>query len=141
MHPITERTDAPVEGTATSGAASAIPMHKRISRKGEQSPHPLPSSCLTDILTVTSLTVMLHGATPASSQDHSFPPKMTALHALIPLLPPLHAKFFELLDSELEKIDSFYSEREKEMQDRGELLKEQLSELGLHHQKYHVSTV
>jgi xenotropic and polytropic retrovirus receptor 1 len=76
----------------------------------------------------------------APSQDNRFPPKTPlALHALIPLLPPLHAKFFELLDSELEKIDSFYAEREKEMRDRSEQLKEQLNELGLHRQKYYVS--
>lgn len=78
----------------------------------------------------------------APSQDNRFPPKTPlALHALMPLLPPLHAKFFELLDSELEKIDSFYAEREKEMRDRSEQLKEQLNELGLHRQKYYVSTV
>ncbi|KAG1760755.1 EXS family-domain-containing protein, partial [Suillus occidentalis] len=63
----------------------------------------------------------------------------TALHTLLPLLPPLHAKFFELLDFELEKVDSFYAEREKELRDRGKLLKEQLNELGLHRKKYYVS--
>lgn len=63
----------------------------------------------------------------------------TALHMLLPLLPPLHANFFELLDSELEKVDSFYAEREKEMRDRGKLLKEQLNELGLHRKKYYES--
>lgn len=66
-------------------------------------------------------------------------PAPTALHTLLPLLPPLHANFFELLDSELEKVDSFYAEREKEMRDRGKLLKEQLNELGLHRKKYYES--
>ncbi|KAG2139537.1 EXS family protein/ERD1/XPR1/SYG1 family protein [Suillus cothurnatus] len=66
-------------------------------------------------------------------------PAPAALHTLLPLLPPLHAKFFELLDSELEKVDSFYAEREKEMRDRGKLLKEQLNELGLHRKKYYES--
>lgn len=93
----------------------------------------------------------------ASSQETPLPPKTThlpsifpffrdagspapaALHTLLPLLPPLHAKFFELLDSELEKVDSFYAEREKEMRDRGKLLKEQLNELGLHRKKYYES--
>lgn len=63
----------------------------------------------------------------------------TALHTILPLLPPLHARFFELLDSELEKVDSFYAEREKEMRDRGKLLKEQLNELGLHRKKFYES--
>ncbi|KAG1876291.1 EXS family-domain-containing protein [Suillus subluteus] len=66
-------------------------------------------------------------------------PAPAALHTILPLLPPLHANFFELLDSELEKVDSFYAEREKEMRDRGKLLKEQLNELGLHRKKYYES--
>lgn len=78
----------------------------------------------------------LHGP----SQDNNLLPKdPPALHVLIPLLPPLHAVFFELLDSELEKIDSFYAEREKEMRDRGERLKQQLNEHRLRCQKYYVS--
>ncbi|KAG2142483.1 SPX domain-containing protein [Suillus clintonianus] len=114
-----------------------------------------------------SLSVMLHDLSPpfrltgsssqAPSQTTPLPPKTphlppvfpffrdtgslapTALHTLLPLLPPLHAHFFELLDSELEKVDSFYAEREKEMRDRGKLLKEQLNELGLHRKKYYES--
>jgi len=81
-----------------------------------------------------------HRLTDTTLQGDPFPPKTPLpLHALIPLLPPLHTKFFELLDSELEKVDSFYAEREKEMRDRGERLKEQLNELGLHRKEYYVS--
>ncbi|KAG1788620.1 uncharacterized protein HD556DRAFT_1447652 [Suillus plorans] len=66
-------------------------------------------------------------------------PAPAFLRTLHPLLPPLHANFFELLDSELEKVDSFYSEREKEMRDRGRLLKEHLNELGQRRKKYYAS--
>ncbi|OAX34316.1 hypothetical protein K503DRAFT_456002 [Rhizopogon vinicolor AM-OR11-026] len=130
MHSIASHSDSPIEGAATSGAASAIPMQRRNSRRA---------------LTVPTLTVMMHGIplphrlTDTTLQGDPFPPKTPLpLHALIPLLPPLHTKFFELLDSELEKIDSFYAEREKEMQDRGEQLKEQLNEL-VHRQKFYES--
>ncbi|KAG1736101.1 SPX domain-containing protein [Suillus paluster] len=114
-----------------------------------------------------SLSITLSGISPphhltgslsqAPSQETPLPPKTAhsppifpffrdtgsaapaALHTLLPLLPPLHANFFELLDSELEKVDSFYAEREKEMRDRSKLLKEQLNELGLHRKKYYES--
>ncbi|KAG1788635.1 uncharacterized protein HD556DRAFT_1311897 [Suillus plorans] len=66
-------------------------------------------------------------------------PAPAFLRTLHPLLPPLHANSFELLDSELEKVDSFYSEREKEMRDRGRLLKEHLNELGQRRKKYYAS--
>ncbi|KAH7887082.1 SPX domain-containing protein [Phlebopus sp. FC_14] len=63
-----------------------------------------------------------------------------ALHALLPQLPAIHARFFELLDAELDKIESFYAEREKEMRERGKRLREQLSELGIHRRKFYEST-
>ncbi|KAG2046198.1 hypothetical protein BDR06DRAFT_1014913 [Suillus hirtellus] len=42
-------------------------------------------------------------------------PAPAFLCTLHPLLPPLHANFFKLLDSALEKVDSVYSKREKEI--------------------------
>ncbi|KAG2067850.1 EXS-domain-containing protein [Suillus decipiens] len=67
----------------------------------------------------------------ASSQEIPLSPK--TVHS------PLMFPFFRDADSELEKVDSFYAEREKEMRDRGKLLKEQLNELGLHRKKYYES--
>ncbi|KAF9239797.1 hypothetical protein BU15DRAFT_74334 [Melanogaster broomeanus] len=67
--------------------------------------------------------------------SHSTP----ALHKILPQLPPVHARFFELLDAEIEKIEAFYAEREKEMYERGKLLREQLNELGIHRQKFYES--
>ncbi|KAH7923429.1 SPX-domain-containing protein [Leucogyrophana mollusca] len=66
---------------------------------------------------------------------HPTPP----LHVLLPLLPPLHADFFAFLDAELEKIDSFYAEREREMADRGRRLHEQLAELRDHRKVFYES--
>ena len=41
--------------------------------------------------------------------------KSIPLKDLLPMLSPLHKAFFDKLDRELEKVDSFYLEREKEM--------------------------
>ncbi|KAG1776330.1 EXS family protein/ERD1/XPR1/SYG1 family protein [Suillus placidus] len=137
--------DVPIEGTSTLSATriqrrdSRTRPSLRISHSFPPPPHVTGSS------------------SQAPSQATPFPPKTAhlppifpffrdagssapaALHTLLPLLPPLHANFFELLDSELEKVDSFYAEREKEMRDRGKLLKEQLNELALHCKKYYES--
>ncbi|KAG1790231.1 SPX domain-containing protein [Suillus plorans] len=134
------RQDAPIEGTS---ALSPTRTQRR------------------DTQIRPSLRISMHGVLPSShltgssSQATPLPPKSAhsppvfpffrdagspappALHTLLPLLPPLHANFFELLDSELEKVDSFYSKREKEMRDRGKQLKEQLNELGHHRKKYY----
>ncbi|KAG1745254.1 EXS family protein/ERD1/XPR1/SYG1 family protein [Suillus lakei] len=136
------QSDAPTEGTDSSfrnpnpakGQPDAIALH-------DLSPPPRLTG---------SLSQAPSQATPLPPKTaHSPPifpffrdtgsPAPAALHTLLPLLPPLHASFFELLDSELEKVDSFYAEREKEMRDRGKLLKEQLNELGLHRKMYYES--
>lgn len=131
------RQDAPIEGTpalSTQRRDSQMRPSLRISMHSVLSPSHLAGSS--------------SQATPLPPKSaHSPPvfpffrdagsPAPPALHTLLPLLPPLHANFFELLDSELEKVDSFYSEREKEMRDRGKLLKEQLNELGHHRKKYY----
>lgn len=41
--------------------------------------------------------------------------KSIPLKDLLPMLSPVHRAFFEKLDRELDKVDSFYLEREKEM--------------------------
>ncbi|KAK7463123.1 Xenotropic and polytropic retrovirus receptor 1 [Stygiomarasmius scandens] len=59
------------------------------------------------------------------------------LNELRPLLSDVEVAFFNALDKELEKVESFYSNREKEMQNRTRLLQTQLQELSTHRQRYH----
>jgi hypothetical protein len=61
------------------------------------------------------------------------------LYAILLTLPPIHLKFFVELDGELEKINSFYSEREKEAQIRSKALQVQLRELKDHRKIFYVS--
>ncbi|KAL0960089.1 hypothetical protein HGRIS_011733 [Hohenbuehelia grisea] len=65
--------------------------------------------------------------------------KALPLHTLLPTLSPVERSFFAKLDSELEKIESFYLDREKEMQARTQMLKEQLNELGDHRKRYYAA--
>lgn len=44
-----------------------------------------------------------------------------------------------MLDAELNKVVTFYAEREKEMHERSKMLKKQLNELAIHRQKFYVS--
>ena len=53
-------------------------------------------------------------------------------------LPPIHLEFFIYLDRQLAKIDSFYSEREKEAQARSKALEIQLRELKDHRKIFYV---
>ncbi|KAG2109842.1 EXS family protein/ERD1/XPR1/SYG1 family protein [Suillus discolor] len=115
------RQDAPIEGTSALSPTRTQRRDSQIRSSSQATPLPPKSAHSPPVFPF-----FRDAGSPA-------PP----LHTLLPLLPPLHATFFELLDSELEKVDSFYSEREKEMRDRGKLLKEQLNELGLHRKKYY----
>ena len=63
------------------------------------------------------------------------------LRTILSNLPPTHAKFFNMLDAELEKVESFYAEREKEMNERAKRLREQLNELGVHRQMFYVGAL
>lgn len=46
-----------------------------------------------------------------------------------------------MLDAELDKIETFYVEREEEMQERAKVLRKQLAELGKHRQLFHVGSL
>lgn len=61
------------------------------------------------------------------------------LHDLLSLLNPQELAFFTALDAQLEKIESFYTARETEMQARTKLLHVQLDELSDHKKLVQVS--
>ncbi|GJE94840.1 SPX and EXS domain-containing protein [Phanerochaete sordida] len=63
--------------------------------------------------------------------------KSIPLKDLLPLLSPVHRAFFDKLDRELDKVDSFYLEREKEMRTKTSTLKAQLKELQDHRRLFH----
>ncbi|TBU41711.1 SPX domain-containing protein [Dichomitus squalens] len=56
---------------------------------------------------------------------------------LLPELTPVEKAFFDKLDEELDKVESFYCEREKEMRHRANLLKEQLQALKDHRRAFY----
>ncbi|KAG6918400.1 hypothetical protein DXG01_014801 [Tephrocybe rancida] len=60
------------------------------------------------------------------------PMKHLPLNELLNQLDPTEQAFFTALDAQLDKIDCFYSAREKDMMARTKLLHEQLDELGDH---------
>lgn len=62
---------------------------------------------------------------------------MTLFEAL-ETMTPLQIQFFEALDMELAKVQSFYREREKDALMRSGLIKEQLNELKDHRRIFHV---
>ncbi|RPD75684.1 hypothetical protein L226DRAFT_51783 [Lentinus tigrinus ALCF2SS1-7] len=59
------------------------------------------------------------------------------LMELLPQLTPVERAFFEKLDEELDKVESFYCERERDMRHRANLLKEQLQELKDHRRAFY----
>src|SRR5882762_6544550 len=62
-----------------------------------------------------------------------------SLYAILLTLPPIHLAFFTHLDFQLEKVDSFYLEREREAQARNRALQNQLRELKDHRKIFYVS--
>lgn len=58
------------------------------------------------------------------------------LHLLLEHLSLHEVSFFTMLDAQLDKIESFYLAREKEMLARGHTLKVQLGELQAHRQLF-----
>lgn len=54
------------------------------------------------------------------------------------ILSPVERQFFVILDGELDKVEKFYGDREKEAIIFSSMLKEQLRELQAHRKLYHV---
>lgn len=46
-----------------------------------------------------------------------------------------------MLGAELDKIETFYAERAKEMHEHAKMLRKQLDKLGMHRQMFYVSTL
>ncbi|KAF7983207.1 hypothetical protein HWV62_23478 [Athelia sp. TMB] len=80
---------------------------------------------------------------PSTTRSHHStqsmkPQQPVTLHTLLPTLPPIHMAFFAYLDKQLEKIENFYADREKEAQARNKALNMQLKELKDHRRLYYV---
>ncbi|TCD67423.1 hypothetical protein EIP91_012395 [Steccherinum ochraceum] len=67
------------------------------------------------------------------------PTKPVSLAELYQLLTTTQRSFFNKLDTELDKVEAFYVEREKEMLQRVQTLRVQLHELQAHRQEYYDS--
>jgi hypothetical protein len=85
-----------------------------------------PSACFLRISTADALV-----ATAAAPR---YPETIEALYALCQ---PDERRFFTLLDAELEKVESFYHERESDAIRRSHQLKAQLAELEAHRRVFH----
>ncbi|PIL23311.1 transporter [Ganoderma sinense ZZ0214-1] len=83
----------------------------------------------------------LRGTTNGTVEGHGGPRfdlgRPIPLIELLPQLTAVERAFFEKLDQELDKVESFYSEREKDMHLRADLLKEQLQELKDHRRAFY----
>ncbi|KIK38861.1 hypothetical protein CY34DRAFT_90270 [Suillus luteus UH-Slu-Lm8-n1] len=127
---VLSRPSAPIEDISTLSTAPNQQRNSQIRPSLRMSMHSFPPP-----------PNLAGSSSQARSQVTPLPPKTAHLPPIFPFFHDTgwfrHFKF--LLDSELEKVDSFYAEREKEMRDRGKLLKEQLNELGLHRKKYYES--
>jgi hypothetical protein len=68
------------------------------------------------------------------------PYSVLSLNALLPLLSQQELAFFSALDGELQKVETFYLDREKAMKARTRDLEAQLRELNQHRKLFDVAT-
>lgn len=78
-----------------------------------------------------------NGLSSGGSQRHPQPLTPLPLHELLEHLTPQEVSFFTMLDAQLDKVESFYIAREKEMLDRSYMLQIQLNELNDHRKLFH----
>ncbi|KAF8555481.1 hypothetical protein OG21DRAFT_894536 [Imleria badia] len=85
-------------------------------------------------------TLLPPGAQPSSPLfKDSGSPAPSPLYTILSNLPANHAKFFDMLDAELDKVKAFYDEKEKEMHEHDKLLREQFKELAVHRKMFYKS--
>ena len=65
----------------------------------------------------------------------------TTLSEVLETMSPLEVQFFEALDKELDKVQTFYREREKDALVRSAVIKEQLNDLKDHRKIFHVRII
>ncbi|KIM89690.1 hypothetical protein PILCRDRAFT_193459 [Piloderma croceum F 1598] len=145
---IPEERDKHTDGDDETLRESEIERPKIVHKKSRtrRLPNPLENSSSSPIQTpVRKLTnhrpqlMPFSTSTRPHSINHSQP---MPLHVLLPTLPIIHIAFFTYLDKQLEKVDKFYSEREKEAQARSKELEIQLRELKDHRKVfYHILTL
>ncbi|KAG6377629.1 hypothetical protein JVT61DRAFT_15447 [Boletus reticuloceps] len=73
-------------------------------------------------------------------RDPAGSPTPPPLRTILANLPATHTRFFNMLDAELEKVESFYAEREKDINERAKQIREQVNELGIHRELFHQSS-
>jgi hypothetical protein len=101
--------------------------------------HGFPSSPIAIAFNDMSQPVVIadHMSHPIRTRPMSPVTGVLPLRELLPLLSHLERLFFSDLDRELEKVENFYLDREKQMRTRSMMLEEQLAEL-FEHQVVHV---
>uniref|UniRef100_A0A8H7XW23 Uncharacterized protein n=1 Tax=Psilocybe cubensis TaxID=181762 RepID=A0A8H7XW23_PSICU len=117
---------------ASASAFSSGNRVKSTSAKGRASVN-ISSLKGTGVRGGKSVSSRFNGITPRPLDPLSVLP----LHELLNHLSPQEVSFFILLDAQLDKVESFYLAREKEMLTRGRMLKIQLVELQEHRKLFH----
>jgi len=84
------------------------------------------------------LRIWTNNETGGVPQQHPHPFAALPLHEVLSHLTPCELSFFAMLDAQLDKVESFYLAREKEMLDRSRTLQIQLSELNDHRKLFYV---
>ena len=80
--------------------------------------------------------VVYRAASRASAQGHTTPAPSLPLYAYLEDLTPIQHKYLDKLDSELEKVEKFYSAREREACAQAARLHQQLISFSCHRDVY-----
>jgi len=134
--PLRRRQDSTVRIGAptvdTSGPSMQRPS-KKFSRKFSLRPN-------SRLFNTIQQSLQYHSPFPAPATAHPHPfSSPLPLNQLLPLLSPQEATFFSALDAQLDKIESFFLDREKEMVKRSHLIKVQVQELSLHRKQFYAA--
>ncbi|KAF8155817.1 SPX domain-containing protein [Crassisporium funariophilum] len=131
---ISKRSDQPtteselIRPTSTTPIpTTAAPQDRKLSFVGRR-----PSFALPSLRLITRKSFSSRLGTGQNSQRMINPLGALPLHELLTHLSPHEVSFFTMLDAQLDKVESFYLAREKEMVSRGRMLQIQLNELKDH---------